>query len=332
MSTDATVLERPAETQVTAPGGASMELPALVAGSGEHASRLTLEFFTARIANPHTREAYGRAVARFCAWCVDEGIRLSHIEPASIAAYYELLGQSLCVASIKLHASGIRHWLDYLTTKGVLPFNPALSVRTERLNVEDGLTPVLEREEAQVLFSLFEGKEDIVSLRDRAALSVMLFGFLRVSAACRMQVRHFEDEGREAFLVIHEKRGRKRRIPCHHLAREYLRIYVDAAGLDATPKAPLFQSAAGRSGRLTDSAMLRQNMWSMVKRRCRQAGLPSSICNHSFRATGGVFHQDNEGRLQDLQNLMGHESSRTTERYVRRSRKTARAEVERVQL
>lgn len=69
-----------------------------------------------------------------------------------------------------------------------------------------------------------------------------------------------------------------------------------------------------------------------VKRRCRVAGLPSSICNHSFRATGITVHQENGGRLEDAQDLAGHADARTTRLYIRKERKIAQAEVERVQL
>jgi integrase len=69
-----------------------------------------------------------------------------------------------------------------------------------------------------------------------------------------------------------------------------------------------------------------------VKRRCRVAALPSSICNHSFRATGVTIFMENGGRLEDAQERAGHADSRTTRLYVRKARSIAQAEVERVQL
>lgn len=53
---------------ISAPG-VSLVLRSLIAAAGEDAQRHTLEFFTGRLPNAHTREADGRAVARFCAWC-----------------------------------------------------------------------------------------------------------------------------------------------------------------------------------------------------------------------------------------------------------------------
>ena len=45
------------------PGG----LPALIATAGERTSWRFVEFFTATLPNPHTREVYARAVGRFLA-------------------------------------------------------------------------------------------------------------------------------------------------------------------------------------------------------------------------------------------------------------------------
>lgn len=315
--------------------GVAFEVPELVVLAGPRAAEASFEFFTARIPNAHTRDAYGRAFHRFAAWCMAESppLPLQALTPPVIAAYLaELEAAGLSVASRKLQLAALRHWLDWLCQSGVMPFNPAASVRGPKLVVREGKTPVLEREDARRLFDSIG--DDLVGLRDRAILAVMLFGFVRVSAVCRMLVKDFEDAGGDAWLVLHEKGGRERRIPCHHRARDYLRAYVAAAGLNDPEKrrAPLFQTARGRATLLTGHAMRRTDVLAMVKRRCAEAALPTSICNHTFRATGITIHQENGGRLEDAQELAGHADMRTTQLYNRKSRKVARAEVERVQL
>jgi integrase len=52
----------------------------------------------------------------------------------------------------------------------------------------------------------------------------------------------------------------------------------------------------------------------------------------SFRATGITLHQQNEGKLEEAQDLAGHADARTTRLYVRKNRAPAQGEVERVQL
>jgi site-specific recombinase XerD len=313
----------PAQSQalavwVDAPGGVSMLVPAIIAEAGEHAADATLEFFTARIPNAHTRKAYGRAVFTFCSWCAARRVSLQNLKAATISAYLHGLQdgeEGMSLASVKLTASGLRHWLDFLTERGVLEHNPARSVRTPRLVVREGKTPVFSRDDGRRLFASLDDAAvsgDLRALRDRALMALMLYGFVRVGAAVAMRVRDFEDEGEHANLVLHEKGGKERRIACHHKTREYLRAYVQAAGFEARAKVALFQTAPRRSATLTGVAMSIDDALRAVKRRCRAAALPSSICNHSFRATGITVHQENGGRLEDAQELAGHADARTS--------------------
>jgi len=302
---------------VSAPG-VSLVIPSLITDAGAAAAQHTLEFFTARIPN-------------FCVWCDVHGVPLLGVTSPLVAAYLQGLQQTLSPASAKQHLAGLRHWMDWLTERGVLAVNPAASVRGPRHVVHEGKTPVLERDEARRLLASIDGS-DVVSLRDKALLSVMLFSFARVGAVVKMRVRDFEDEASDAWLVLSEKGGKSRRLPAHHLVREALRAYVAAAELDARSKAPLFQSAPRVGAALSGKALGRSDVWAMVKRRCLAGGLPSTICNHSFRATGITIHQENGGRIEDAAELAGHASTRTTQLYNRKLRKVARAEVERVQL
>ena len=314
-------------------GAVPIALPPLISDAGPDAQEQTFEFFTARIPNDHTRAAYGHAVAHFCDWCTSGGLRLEQITPPAVAAYLHLLGTRMSLASIKLTASAIRNWLGFLTERGVLKTNPATSVRTPRLVVREGKTPVLERVEARALFASLDAADagDVLALRDWAVFAVMLFGFVRVGAVVKMLVRDFED-GDNAWLVLHEKGGRERRIPCHHKTRDYLRVYLQAAGLAPTSRVALFQSAPRRSRALSGLPLDRRAVLLIVKRRCKAVGLPASVCNHSFRATGITIHQENGGDIVEAQKLAGHADLRTTQLYNRKNGKMQRAEVERVQL
>jgi site-specific recombinase XerD len=319
--------------RIHAAAGVSMVVPPVIAEAGEHAARMTLEFFAARIANKHTRRAYGRAVAAFCAWCQEHGVGLKQLDAPTVSAY--LAGLDVSLPSVKLTASGLRHWLDFLTERGVLPFNPALSIRTPRLVVAEGKTPAFTREQARTLFDVLDAAAatgDIRALRDRALFGVLIYSWARISAAVGMLVRDFEDSGDHAFLLLTEKGGKERRIACHHKAREYLRVYIATAGFDPRAKVALFQSAPRWSGSLSGKALTAGKAWDAVKRRCAHAGLPSFFCNHSFRATAITLHHKNGGKLEDAQQQAGHADPRTTRGYIRAAYESSQAEIERVQL
>ena len=68
----------------------------------------------------------------------------------------------------------------------------------------------------------------------------------------------------------------------------------------------------------------------MIQRRAQAAGLPTKISAHSFRATGITTYLQNGGKLEIAQRMAGHESSRTTGLYDRRSDEVALDEVERI--
>lgn len=72
----------------------------------------------------------------------------------------------------------------------------------------------------------------------------------------------------------------------HHKAEEYIDEYLEAAGFGEEKKSPLWRSADGKSGRLTDKAMSRIDVFRMIKRRAKAAEVALDIGCHTFRATG----------------------------------------------
>ena len=91
------------------------------------------------------------AVKQFFDWCEKRGLQLDDIEPTTVAAYIEQLGAATAKPTVKQHLAAIRQLFDYLVTGGILPSNPASSVRGPKYVVKRGKTPVLSAEEARKL-------------------------------------------------------------------------------------------------------------------------------------------------------------------------------------
>ena len=94
---------------------------------------------------------------------------------------------------------------DWLTSGGILPFNPAASVRGPKHSVKRGKTPVLTAGEARQLLNSIVPDDPaftpaLIDLRDRALIAVMVFSFARVSAALGMQVADYYVEGRQGLV------------------------------------------------------------------------------------------------------------------------------------
>lgn len=118
-------------------------------------------------------------------------------------------------------------------------------------------------------------------------------------------------------------------MPAHHTAEAYLDAYIFAAQIGEDKKAPLFRSVT-RHGELSDRPMTRNDAFRMVKRRAVAAGLPSTTCNHTFRATGITAYLANGGSIEKAQAIAAHESPRTTKLYDRTSDEITLDEIERI--
>ena len=302
--------------------------PSLIASAGENASRRFVEFFTARIRNPGTRQAYAHAVNRFFEWCERHRIVFDQIEPVVIAAYIEWLMQRLSPPTVKLHLAAIRMLFDFLVTGQVVAFNPAAAVRGPKHVVKKGKTPVLTASEARQFLDSID-ISTIAGLRDRALIGLLVYSFARISAVLRMNVDDCLQKNRRMWFRLTEKGGKHHEVPAHHNADAYLDDYVLAAGIAGEKRTPLFRTI-GRDKRLTSNRMHRTDALRMVKRRAGHAELPSTINCHTWRATGITAYLENGGTLENAMQIACHESARTTKLYDRTNDDVSLDEIERV--
>jgi site-specific recombinase XerD len=307
-------------------------LPAVLDDAGDNAARRIIEFFTAEIRNKNTRQAYGRAVRQFFDWAAGHGLTLETIEPVHVAAYVEQ--DDRAPATVKQHLSAISRLYDWLVTGQVVESNPAAPVRPPKLVIEEGKTPVLTAAETRELIdSIVDDPNDTGQLRDRAIIAVMVYSFARVSAVARLDVADYYRAGHRWKLHLQEKGGKRRDIPVHHKAGEYLDAYLDAAGIRDEKNAPLFQSLKGRTGQLTGRRLDPDNILHMVKRRANDAGFdPDQVCCHTFRGTGITTYLENGGQLETAQHIAGHASATTTKLYDRRNQNVQQEEIERIRI
>jgi site-specific recombinase XerD len=308
----------------------SMAVPTLVAAAGVHAARRFVEFFTANIRNQNTREAYSRNIGAFLAWCeVETGLALDMIEPMVVAAYVEkLLKDGLSKPTVKQHLAAIRMMFDWMVTGGILAMNPAAAVRGPKYVIKKGKTPVLTPEEARLLLDSIDVTE-LAGLRDRALLAMMVYSFARVSAVVGMNVDDYYQQGKRWWVRLHEKGGKHHEVPAHHKTEEYLDAYLHALGAPDQKGIPLWRSLT-KERNLGDARMNRQDVFRMIKRRCKQAELGAAANCHTFRATGITAYLLNGGTLEHAQAIAAHESPRTTKLYDRTSDEITLDEIERI--
>jgi site-specific recombinase XerD len=302
----------------------------MIRAGGERASERFLEFFTARIRNPHTRRAYARAAAEFLAWCESKGVAsLSQVQPLHVAAWIELEGREASAPTVRQKLAAIRHLFDWLVTGHIVQVNPAAAVRGPRHVVLTVRTPVLEPSEARRLLNAIDASTP-VGLRDRALIGLMVYSFARAGTALGMRVEDVYTQNRGLWVRLHDKGGKHHAMPCHHTLEAFLAAYIDGAGLASDPKGPLFRTVGRGTGKLTRTPLPQANAHAMIRRRAATAGIETRIGNHSLRATGITAYLKNGGTLEKAAAMANHASTRTTQFYDRRRDELIQDDVERI--
>ena len=313
----------------------TIALPTLYRPDAATAKRV-LEFFTANIRNPNTRKAYAKAAGDFATLCEGHGLdHLRNVQPIHVAAYIEELQQRIAAPSVKVQLAAIRMLFDWLVLGQIVPTNPASVVRGPKHVVKKGKTSILSADEARTLLDSIEtqytpGRPRTVGLRDRAMIALLTYTFSRVGAAVRMRIEDVYTEARRTWVRLHEKNSKRHQMPCHHNLVTFLEEYIEAAGIKDDPKGWLFRTTEGNSGYLTDRPMNRTDVYRMIGRRAKDAGIKTKIGCHTFRATGITEYLRNGGKLEIAQQMANHESARTTGLYDRRDDQLTLDEVERI--
>lgn len=303
-------------------------IPGGVAQYGQAGRFAWEEYFSGKIRNAHTRKVYLHAVRSFLTWCESQEVELTKITPGMVGRYFDLHPGS--APTKKLHMSAIRGFFDVLVLRHVVILNPALSVNTERFSVTEGKTPLITPEQARQLLRSIE-PDSVVGFRDRAIIGVLIYTAARVGAIAKLKIKDLVDEGTQFSLRFQEKGGKHRSIPVRHDLQQLLLDYSEVAGHDLWKKdCPMFRSALGRTGKLSERPMTAIDICRMLKRRLKAAELPATISPHSFRSCTATDLLLQGVAMEDVQYLLGHSDARVTELYDRRQRQVTRNIVERI--
>ena len=190
--------------------------------------------------------------------------------------------------------------------------------------VTDAVPKALSEEEITRVLDTCIGV-DGVGYRDRAMLEVLYGTGMRISELVGLQLSALDlDDGMARVLG---KGSKERLVP---LAGFALRALVEYLGPSGRPRLEprrwakrgdaeaVFLNARG--GRLT-----RQGAWLVVKRHAEQAGLAEVVHPHVFRHSCATHMIEHGADIRTVQELLGHASLTTTQRYTRVTAERLRA-------
>ena len=311
-----------------APSALGPEYPPALKAAGAGACHAAHEFFHARISNPHTRRAYGRAVRTFLAWCQDQDHDLVRVTPGLAGEFFHGLSGSTATKNLAL--SALRHFFDALVTRHAVLLNPFHSVRGIKHNRTHGMTPEITIPQARRLIASLDTTRD-VGRRDRALLGTLITTGTRVGALARLRIGDLQEQDGYRILRFREKGGKERDIPVRSDLDEWLTAYLAGAGIENDPReAPLWRAAINQAGTLTRSGLTTDGLRHLVKRRLAEAGLPRTLTPHSFRVMVVTDLLGQNVPIEQVQYLVGHSHPSTTQLYDRRRRRVARNVVDRI--
>ncbi len=196
----------------------------------------------------------------------------------------------------------------FLKRENIIENNIALYLETPKL--WQLIPEVLSYEEVEGLFNQPDITEPIGS-RDRAILELLYSSGLRVSEVATIGIYDVDD----TFVRVFGKGRKERIVPVGKKAIEAIDHYLTHVRGNADSKEfkNLFVTKSGK-------AMDRITIWRMIKKYAKGAGISKNISPHTLRHSFATHLLDNGADLRVIQDMLGHASISSTDRYTHVSR------------
>jgi integrase/recombinase XerC len=269
-----------------------------------------------RRASGRTVEAYRAGVAAFLAFLGRHRgesptlASLGDVTAAEVRAYlaWRRTGlRPLAPRSVSQALSAIRAFFRFLDRRLATPNDAVARVRGPR--IRPGLPRPVSEDQARDMIDLAGAREDApawMALRDQAVLTLLWGCGLRISEALSLTGA---DAPLPASLRITGKGGKTRLVPVLEAVREATGAYLAAAPFTVAREEPLFLAARG--------GPLRPRQVQALTQRLRGAlGLPDRATPHALRHAFATHLLSGGADLRSIQELLGHASLSTTQRYT----------------
>ncbi|CAM2740410.1 tyrosine recombinase XerC [Actinomyces slackii] len=247
------------------------------------------------------------------------GPALASIDLADLRAWLaQLAAAGQARASLARRAASARAFCAWAHRRGLLGADPSTRLRSPR--AENRLPGVLSVEQAaRLLATASQLAQDgsPIARRDAAMLETLYATGARVSELVGLNIGDL-DEGQRTLRVL-GKGDKERTVPYGLPAARALRAWLAVRSEVAGPEAgnALFLGARGRR---IDARAVR----AVVHRMCAAAGVPD-LGPHGLRHTAATHVLGGGADLRSVQEILGHSSLATTQRYTHVSAERLRA-------
>lgn len=264
-------------------------------------------------ASPHTLSAYERDMRDFLAFLaghIGGPVELSELEKLRAADFRAYLAhrrqEGLSASSLQRVLSSIRSFYKRQERDGYL-HNPYLKVlRTPKAGGRLP-RPLAAADARRLLERAGETKEPYwIRHRDTAVL-ILLYGCgLRIAEALSL---NFRDQPKGETMTLIGKGNKERMIPVLPAVREAIDLYIKSYPFEFDKDGPLF---LGKNGKRLTARVIQLKMQGLR----RALGLPESATPHALRHSFASHLLAGGGDLRSIQELLGHASLSSTQRYT----------------
>ncbi len=230
------------------------------------------------------------------------------VDSLAIRGYLAILYRKNSKATIARKLSAVRSYFRYLLRQGVVDINPAETVQTPKQ--EKKIPHYLTVDDVFRLLDQVQ-EDSLWGWRNRAIIETLYTAGTRVSELAGLDTTDVDLEG--GIIRVHGKGNKERILPIGAKAVTAIRKYRDRLERETgiTPKAGGALFINQRKGRLTPRSIAR-----ILDRLVRQCGLLVPVSPHTLRHSFATHLLDAGADLRTVQELLGHESLSTTQKYT----------------
>jgi integrase/recombinase XerC len=262
-----------------------------------------------RNASPHTISSYNIDLAQLARYMEGRKVKLADVDHVFLRSFLvELHKKKKSKASIARKLAAIRSFFQFCLMRGWMEGNPAKSVATPK---QERHVPSFLSESEMSKFLDMPRTDNLLGLRDQAILELLYASGIRVSELVGINMEDISPD--EKLIRIRGKGKKERLVPFGGKAGESLSFYLKPRSLLLMERGgderALFLNRSG--GRLTSRSVER-----IVAKYIRFTAVRRKISPHSIRHSFASHLLSRGADLRVIQELLGHESLSTTQKYT----------------
>ncbi len=258
----------------------------------------------------HTLRAYTGDVTRFIEFLAGHhggAVSLNALSEVSINDFRSWMSRQAmngAGASTRARAlSGVKNLLGWLDRQGTM-HNAAIKTVRSPKQPRKLPRPLYEKQATRLLDNMDD--ESWLDKRNKALFTLLYGCGLRIDEALSLDIK---DLPRDGFLRVTGKGRKERQVPVLSIVEEMIAAYLRACPHAQAPDRALFLGSRGK--RLNQGVA--QKAMRVLR---RDLELPENATPHALRHSFATHLLQNGANIRQIQELLGHASLSTTQRYT----------------